>query len=148
MARSTRARWPIGALVLFATNCSTDQGQTSSGSACDISEIESGTGFPEMRGEGAEAWALLWETPPWEVGQDVKVVWKMGGSGDFEVHAVGPDGEIVGPTSGPTGPRNSNWDRTGQEWGTFFNLPSEGCWQLEDRRTDAVSTVTIDVITA
>jgi hypothetical protein len=140
------SRWATAVVVLALAGCTDAATDASDEATCEPSGLESGDGFPEMRGEGAEAWALLWEKPPWEVGHDVKVVWRMAGSGDFEVRAVGPDGKIVGPTSGPTGPRSSNWDRPGQEWGTFFNLPSEGCWQLEAQRSDAISTVTIAVV--
>ncbi len=143
VAPFARARWAIVVVVLLAvTGCIGIQGDE----PCETSELEQATGFPETRGEGAEAWALLWVTPPWEVGQDVKVVWRMAGSGDFEVRAVGPEGEIVAPTSGPTSHASSNWDRPGPEWGTFFTLPTEGCWQLEAQRSDAISTITIDVI--
>lgn len=136
------------AVVLLAVTGCVDEGDESDASSCQTSEIESGTGFPETRGEGDEAWALLWEPSPWEVGQDVKVVWRMAGTGDFEVRAVGPDGEIGEPSSAPAKHGSSNWDRPGPEWGTFFNLPSEGCWQLEARRSAAVSTVTIAVTSA
>jgi hypothetical protein len=72
----------------------------------------------------------------------------MAGSGDFEVRAIGPDDEIVGPTSGPTSHVSSNWDRPGPEWGTFFNLPTEGCWQLEAQRSGEISTVSVAVTSA
>lgn len=145
MAQGAISRFAIAVVVLAFAGCTDAATDASDEATCEPTELESGDGPPEMSGEGAEAWALLFEEPPWEVGQEVKVVWRMAGSGDFEVRAVGPDGEIVGPTSGPTGPRNSNWDRPGQEWGTFFNLPREGCWLLEAQRSDAISNFSIAV---
>jgi hypothetical protein len=109
--------------------------------------VESGTGLAEVRGEGAEAWALLWQSPPWTVDQAVKVVWRMPGSGDLNVSAVGPEGEIIKPLSGPTRHLGSNWERPGDEWGTFFALPSEGCWRMEVRRSDAISAVSVAAVT-
>lgn len=88
---------------------------------------------------------MFFRSPPWEVGQDVKVAWKMRGTRDFDVRAPGPDGETVGPMSGPTGHFGSNWDRPGSEWGTFFTVMSEGCWRLEARRGAAVPTVRVAV---
>ena len=91
------------------------------------------------------AWALLWEVPPWQVGREVKVVWRMGGSGDFNVVARGPSGEIVPPTRGPTPHSGSNWDRAGSEWGTLFTFATAGCWALEARRGGAVSTIRLPI---
>lgn len=110
--------------------------------------VESGTGLPEVSGEGAEGWALFWEAPPWTVDQAVKVVWRMPGSGDLDVRAVGPGGEVIQPLSGPTRHPSSNWDRPGDEWGTFLALPREGCWRMEARRSDAISAVSVAAVTA
>ena len=93
------------------------------------------------------AWALLWEVPPWQVGREVKVVWRMGGSGDFDIVARGPRGETVPPTRGPTPHSGSNWDRPGSEWGTLFTFATAGCWALEARRGGAVSTIRLPVST-
>jgi hypothetical protein len=144
-----RRVWVVVAVLLGLTACTGDVDDESGASVCVPSTVaESGSGFPEVRGEGAEAWALLWETSPWAVDQAVKVVWRMPGSGDLEVRAVGPSGEVVAPSSGPTSHPSSNWDRPGDEWGTFFTLPSEGCWRLEARRTDATSAININVTVA
>lgn len=105
------------------------------------------TGMAEARGTGNDvaAWALLWEVPPWRTGQEVKVVWRMPGTGEFRVVARDERGEIVDPLRGPTPHLDSNWDRPGDEWGTFFALPSPGCWTLEASRDDVVSRVFVVV---
>ena len=104
-------------------------------------------GFAEAKGSGGEsaAWALFVGSPAVEVGREVKVVWRMGGAGDFAVVAKGPGGEIVPATWGPTPHSGSNWDRPGSEWGTSFALPRAGCWTLEARRESAVSTIRLPV---
>jgi hypothetical protein len=100
------------------------------------------TGFPEARGSGSvTAWALLWVEPPWPVGQEVKVVWRMTGTGDFAVVARGPNEEVVDAVQGPTPHVGSSWERSGDEWGTFFVLTSPGCWRLEASRGTDMSTV-------
>lgn len=148
MGRIDVLRATLALSMTLASGCARGDDDRADAADCGVSAMESDTGFPETRGEGAEAWALLWDASPWPVGEEVKVVWRMEGTGDFEVRAIGPAGEIVQPTAGPTRHGGSNWDRPGEEWGTFFALPTEGCWQLEARRSDDVSTVTIEATTA
>jgi hypothetical protein len=74
-------------------------------------------------------------------GQEVKVVWRMTGTGDFAVVARGPNDEVLDPVQGPTPHVGSNWERPGDEWGTFFVLTSPGCWRLEASRGADTSTV-------
>jgi hypothetical protein len=140
--------------VLVITACTDPEGGTedvgaaSDGSDCKASEVTvRDDGFPEVAGagDGAEMWALLWDEPPWPVDHEVKVVWRMTGSGEFTVRAIGPEGESVAPTRGPTPHSGSTWDRPGEEWGTFFSLPSDGCWTLEARRSDDASTIGVVV---
>lgn len=154
----------VGAVVLAVTiaaaGCSDDRtsGAELSDTAATVDEASliggascrpptpvnsSATGVVEARGTGTEvvAWALLWVEPPWKPHQEVKVVWRMTGRGDFAVVARGPAGETVGPFSGPTPHEGSNWERPGQEWGTFFAMPSAGCWILEASRGKDVSKV-------
>ena len=39
------------------------------------------------------------------------------------------------PSSGPDPhPGGSNWQRPGDEWGTTFDFPQPGCWQLQVTR--------------
>ena len=145
-------RLVIAAVVIAAcsdaTNRPDDDVARSEDPVCEASSVTvQDNGFPEVAGEGdgAEMWALLWEEPPWPVNHDVKVVWRMAGSGEFTVQALGPRGESVAPTQGPTPHAGSNWDRPGEEWGTFFSLPDDGCWVLEASRGDDVSTIGVVV---
>jgi hypothetical protein len=127
------------------------EGSGADGPECEAADVRLyDSGLPEAvaQGDDAETWALLWAFPPWEVGEKVKVVWRMTGTGDFTVRAVGPDGEVVEPVDGPAPHSSANWHRPGDEWGTAFSLPSEGCWLLEAQRGDAVSTIGILVIPA
>ena len=92
-----------------------------------------------------EAWALLYVSPPWKPGQEVKVVWRVTGTGDFRVVAVGPESQEVLPLSGPTEHFGSNWDRPGEEWGTLFRLNEPGRWQLRVERGSSTATLPVEV---
>lgn len=110
---------------------------------------ESAAGVPgtEVRAESVtlEVWALLWEPPPWKVGQEVKVVWRATGTGSFTVTAVGPDSQRVAPIAGPTVHYGSNWERPGDEWGTFLRLDEPGEWVLRVQRGSDTASLPITV---
>lgn len=97
---------------------------------------------------GDEVWALFFFTEPPAVGdplsinvnQEVKVVWQANGEGDVAMVAIGPDGEEVSPSFGPSLHSGSNWERVpgGEEWGTGWILPEAGCWRIEISRDQTV----------
>ena len=93
-----------------------------------------------------QAWALLYEPSPWKPGQEVKVVWRATGTGDFRVVAIGPQSQEVPPVSGPTKHFGSNWERPGEEWGTFFRLNEPGRWQLRVQRGSSTATLPLEVV--
>ncbi len=96
---------------------------------------------PEAEGTSANAslWALLMSTSgiPIQAKQGVKIVWRMTGSGDLQLVAIGPQGQRLAPTWGPDAHGGSNWNRPGDEWGAGFNLPTAGCWDLHASRDNA-----------
>jgi hypothetical protein len=96
----------------------------------DLTEVE-GTS------NNAELWALIFwrfsSLPP-VTGEDIKIVWRMTGSGNFSVEAVHEEGELAELTFGPDHHTESNWQRPGEEWGTGFIFPKAGCWDLHARR--------------
>lgn len=94
---------------------------------------------------GVEAWALLWEPPPWQVGKEVKVVWRVEGQGSIKIVALGPDGVEAGPAWGPVPHSGSTWDRPGDEWGTGFVLHAPGCWELRISRDGGSASVWLPV---
>jgi hypothetical protein len=105
---------------------------------------------PEAQGTGfnAEFWALIESTsgiPPLAK-TEVKIVWRMTGSGDFSIIAVGPDGVKVSPSQGPVEHGGSNWNRPGDEWGTLFTFPLAGCWDLHAARSNASGDVWFKVV--
>jgi hypothetical protein len=100
---------------------------------------------PEVQGTAtnAELWALLQSTsgvPP-QANSLVKIVWRMSGSGDFIIVALGPSGMKVSPSQGPNAHLGSNWNRPGDEWGTVFYFPVAGCWDLHATRGTSAGDV-------
>lgn len=123
---------------------------TASSKPATASPPELVTGAPghEVRAESTnlETWALLWEPSPWKPGQEVKIVWRSTGTGDFRVVAVGPRSQEVPPIAGPTQHFGSTWDRPGDEWGTFFQLEEPGEWLLRVQRGSATASLPITVV--
>jgi hypothetical protein len=92
----------------------------------------------------AEVWALLEATNglPVKQGSPLKIVWRMTGTGDFHLIAIGPQGQHLPPSWGPEAHGGSNWDRPGDEWGTGFDsLPVAGCWDFHVTRDNASGDV-------
>ena len=101
----------------------------------------SATQLPEVRGRSSngELWALLFNSL--RSGQEIKIVWRMTGTGDFHVVAVGPQGQHLAPVWGPEAHLGSNWERPGGEWGTGFTFPVAGCWDMHATRDDTSGDV-------
>jgi hypothetical protein len=114
------------------------------------SPIDNSPVGPEAHGTStnAELWALIEPTsdiPPLAK-TEVKIVWRMTGLGNFSIVAVGPDGEKVSPSQGPTEHGGSNWNRPGDEWGTVFSFPVPGCWDLHATRSNASGDIWFKVV--
>ncbi|GIH25003.1 hypothetical protein Aph01nite_33130 [Acrocarpospora phusangensis] len=93
--------------------------------------------MPEVQGvaRGVELWALLFAPSPFPAGKEVKIVWRMTGSGPLTVAATLPDGTAAQLKWGPEEHGDSNWERPGEEWGTGFVFPKAGCWKFHLTRT-------------
>jgi len=116
---------------------------TKCGSPAAISK--SAVGFPEARavGTNAEAWALFFS--PLDANRRVKIVWRMTGSGRFAVVAFKPNRKPIEPESPPVSHTSSTWQRSGDEWGTWFTFPEPGCWDLHVSRDGSSADLWIDV---
>ena len=105
---------------------------------------------PEVQGTAtnAELWGLLESdsgVPPL-TGTEVKIVWRMTGSGNFTIVAVGPYGMKLPPSQGPDEHPASSWSRPGDEWGTVFTFPMAGCWDLHATRDNAFGDVWLEIV--
>jgi hypothetical protein len=80
----------------------------------------------------ATLWARLPDgTAP--SGVEFRIVWRIPGSSQLRLTALGPDGEQVDPTQvAPTSA--PGWIRPGDAWTSTFHLPSPGCWRVNAQR--------------
>src|SRR5216684_1490759 len=83
-------------------------------------------GFPEVGIDTSRGsfWALFFTPVPPPRGKDIKVVWRMTGTGEFTFEASDADGTTAVLVWGPTAHSSSNWTHTGDEVGTGFNFTS------------------------
>lgn len=98
--------------------------------------------FPEVQGTatGMEVWILLLGIP--SAKQDAKIIWSI--TGDYHkptLIALGPHGLRLAPLFGPEKHAGSDWSRPGDSWGSGFNFPIGGCWDLHVTRGTAVGDV-------
>lgn len=105
---------------------------------------QSALGFPEAHGtaKGMDVWVLLLGGEP-HAKQDMKIIWRMTASTYEPLHlvGVGPQGLRIKPLFGPEIHSGSNWSRPGAEWGSGFNFPVAGCWDLHMTQGTAVGDV-------
>ena len=109
---------------------------------------QSAGGPPEVRGTvtGGELWALLdGGQLPEPKGVQLKIVWRMTGTGELRLSATGPAGRTVQPDWGPQAHGGSNWGRPGDEWGAGFTFPLAGCWNIHAVRDNIAGDVYIIV---
>jgi hypothetical protein len=91
----------------------------------------------------AEAWGLLFGVP--KAGPELKIAWRMTGSGELHTTATSPKGTVVAPAWGPEAHGGSNWDRPGDEWGTGWVFDEPGCWRIHLARDSGSADVWLDV---
>lgn len=111
--------------------------------------IESPNSFPEVKGQSVhqEVWALLFPYHlPLRANEDVKIVWRITGNGEFSALARHADGTTLLPIWGPDSHLGSSWNRPGHEWGTGFRFPKAGCWRVIVQRGDDMGEVDLLVV--
>lgn len=147
-------RWATlvaGAVLLAVGPACADDGRRGDGSAgdCRLSPIVMASiGFPEVAADasGGTVYGLLFTTPPIRAGSEVKIVWRITGTGQMSVVAADPTGGVHQLAWGPVAHGQSNWDRPGGEWGTGVVFDRPGCWHLRAERGDVRGDVWLDVI--
>jgi hypothetical protein len=91
----------------------------------------------ELHGRGdASLWGLILSPLPIRVGDEVKIVWRMTGSGSMRVRAVSPQGRVAPLAWGPDAHGGSTYHRPGEEWGVGYRFTAPGCWRLHAQRDD------------
>lgn len=93
---------------------------------------KSNLGFPEAQGttSALDLWSLFLGGIP-AVKEDGKIIWRIGASFQepLSIVGLGPHGLHLLPLFLERH-AGSNWDRPGGEWGSGFNFPVAGCWDL------------------
>lgn len=154
----------LGSLILLVgcasateTTSSITQNRVSNPDDCTADSTEARPVMaPEAQARsegGLEAWALFvvpFLMPNGEpinipVDTEVKIVWRVSGTGDLLIHAMGPHGVSLDADWGPEPHSGSNWNRPGDEWGTGWTFPESGCWTFELSRGDLRSHLSFGV---
>lgn len=91
-------------------------------------------------------WMLVFGPLPPSAGHDIKIVWRMTGSGDLAIRATDADGIESKPTWGPEGHGSSSWVHPGAEVGIGFNFPHAGCWNIHLARLDTTGDAWVTVV--
>ena len=68
------------------------------------------------------------------VGESIKFVLRMTGTGRLSANLTSPDGMTRPLDWGPETHASSNYDRPGDEWGMGFSFDAPGCWALNLNR--------------
>lgn len=90
-------------------------------------------GLAEVK--GSNLWALVFAPLPIKAGTETKIVWRMGGRGDFQIAAKTTDGTSARLTFGPEPHGGSSWSIPNtDEWGTGMIFPTAGCWRVRAPR--------------
>jgi len=101
------------------------------------------TGIDSRRGS---LWALFFSPVPPPAGAEIKVVWRMTGTGTFAFRVTDSAGTLVPLAWGPEVHAGSSWTHPGDEVGTGFNFPHAGCWDIHVARADAYGDLWLQVL--
>jgi hypothetical protein len=101
----------------------------------------------EIHGTSAngELWGLAFGHVPPRVGEELKIVWRMTGTGPLHVVFTAPDGSRQPLVFGPEAHPGSTYRRPGDEWGTGFRFTVGGCWHIHLSRMDTSGDILLDV---
>ncbi len=95
----------------------------------------------------AQVWGLglgPGHIPP-RAGDELKIVWRMTGSGPLRIAFTAPDGRRQPLVFGPESHLASSYHRPGDEWGTGFRFATNGCWHIHLARNNASGDVWLQV---
>jgi hypothetical protein len=82
---------------------------------------------------------------PVRVHEDVKIVWRITGSGALRLVTIGPDGRPYRLQWGPDPHLSSSYRRPGNEWGAGYRFTEPGCWTLRAIRGTGSATVWLQI---
>ncbi len=110
-----------------------------------------GTGGTPNEVHGTSVHGQLWglalgpgHVPP-RSGDELKIVWRMTGTGPLHVTFTAPDGRRRPLALGPAAHASSDYHRPGDEWGTGFRFSAAGCWHINLTRSTTSGDVWLNV---
>jgi hypothetical protein len=114
------------------------------------SPISRGAGFPEVEGSSNQIrlWGLIMADGPdnpLRVNEQVKIVWRITGSGELRLTSIAPDGGTHALQWGPDAHLSSTYRRPGEEWGAGYLFTQPGCWDLHAIRGNATADVWLNI---
>ena len=77
--------------------------------------------------------------------EQVKIVWRITGSGDLHLSYTDPHGRSHPLWFGPDEHDSSTYTRPGAEWGAGYLFTEPGCWTLRATRGTATANVWLQV---
>ena len=82
---------------------------------------------------------LVFANTPLRQSPQVKVVWRVTGTGPLMVRSIAPNGDERPLAFGPDPHGTSTFNQPGDEWGTGFAFDREGCWTVYLSRADGTA---------
>jgi hypothetical protein len=98
------------------------------------------------RASSATLWALAFADHPFVAAREVKIAWRMTGVGPLHLSATNLDTrQTVAPLYGAEPHTSSSWHRPGDEWGSVWVFPAQGCWRITAARSIGTGSITVTV---
>jgi hypothetical protein len=156
VAMAVRPRYAAAALwCLLGAACSSSSlshgaAAAHPGATCST-PTSFGTGGAPNELHGTSHHGQLWglalgpgHIPP-RSGDELKIVWRMTGSGPLRVTFTAPNGRRRPLVFGPEAHAVSDYHRPGDEWGTGFHFSAPGCWHIKLTRDSTSGDVWLNV---
>jgi hypothetical protein len=143
----------VAVLALLLTSCTADQLTAAPVTLAPRVDCGHPPPAPAHDNEGVQGEAtsgsvvaLLFTDPTaLSAGKELKIVWRVTGTGQARFSATGPGSRTIAPVWGPEGHGGSNFNYPGEEWGTGFVFPTPGCWTVHVARDDMTGWLSLPI---
>ena len=113
------------------------------------SPLSLANGAPETRGttpDAVDLYGLVFSRGlPMHANEDIKIVWRMRGTGPLAATLSSPAGVATPLAWGPDRHSGSSYNRPGDEWGVGYRFDAPGCWHLHFGRSDTHGDVWLQI---
>ncbi len=141
----------LGCLLVVASCSSSLAGAAGPRSARCSTPSTFGTDGRPNEIHGTSVHGQLWglalgpgHIPP-RSGDELKIVWRMTGTGPLHVSVTAPNGRRQPLVFGPEAHAVSSYHRPGDEWGTGFRFSTPGCWHIKLTRNSTSGDIWLNV---